>query len=331
MRCPEFISPSQLSLWEDNREEWYLRYASEIAAPRIPQANFMAIGSSFDAYVKSALHEALNGKGSDPQYEFDAIFCDQVEPHNRDWAREHGLYVFDCYKKTGAYDELLQVLSSSIYAPQFEFKVTGLIEGVPLLGKPDLQFVHKDGAHVILDWKVSGYCSKTATSPCKNYRLVRDGWDESVAPPSRGSNKAHKDYKPLDWKGVEIHNGWLEDANHDWADQLAIYSWMLGEAVGDENVIVYIDQIVAKPTGKLPLLRIANHRARISAIHQQNLLARLQSFWKSITSGYIFLELSREDNDARCTMLERQAIMANIDTPEFQFLNEVTREQRFRK
>jgi len=331
MRQPAYLSPSQLALWGTNREEYYLRHLAELPAPRIPQANFMAIGSSFDAYVKSALYEAINGKGADPKYEFDSIFCDQVEPQNRDWAREHGLYVFNCYKATGAYDELLEILRGSAYASQFEFKITGTIEGVPLLGKPDLRFIHKTGAHVILDWKVSGYCSKKGTSPCKNYKLIRDGWNKSVAPPSRGANQAHKNYKPMDWKGVEIHNGWLEDANRDWADQLAIYSWLLGESVGSENVIVCIDQIVATPAYGLPLLRVVNHRARISAIHQRNLLSRLQSCWKAITSGYIFTDMSREDSDARCEMLERQAIMANIDTPELRFLNEVAREQRFHK
>jgi len=332
MRIPPYLSPSQIALWASNRDEYYLQHLAEIRAPRPPQAIYMSIGSSFDAYVKSAMYERLFGAGSDPRFEFDAIFTEQVEEHNRDWAREHGAYVFECYKKSGAYDELLELLQQSQYAPQFEFKATGTIDGVPLLGKPDLRFVHPLGAHVILDWKVTGYCSKSATSPCKNYRLCRDSWDETVAKPTRGSNGPHKDYSPIIWKGVEIHKGWLEEANVDWANQLTIYAWMLGEPVGNQDVIVCIDQIAGKPIGTdRPLLRIANHRARISTIHQQNLLMQLQKCWEAIQSGYIFEDLSREDSDARCQVLEQQALMAN-STDEMQvMINEYCRGNSYKR
>ncbi len=33
----------------------------------------------------------------------------------------------------------------------------GVPDGVVLLGKPDLYFTHKDGCHVIVDWKVACY------------------------------------------------------------------------------------------------------------------------------------------------------------------------------
>lgn len=332
MRIPKYLSPSQIALWHSNKDEYYLQHLAETRAPRQPQAIYMSIGSSFDAYVKSAMYETLFGKGADPRFEFDAIFTEQVEAHNRDWAREHGQYVFDCYKQCGAYDELLELLQQSKYAPQFEFTATGTINEVPLLGKPDLRFVHSSGAHVILDWKVSGYCSKSATSPCKNYRLVRDCWDTAVAKPTRGNGTAHKDYQPIVWKGVEIHSGWLEDANEDWANQLAIYAWMLGEPVGNQDVVVCIDQICGKPIGTdRPLLRVANNRARISTIHQQNLLDRLNKCWLAIISGHIFEDMTLEDSKARCEVLEQQAIMANSIDVTQQYLNELGRSQGYKR
>ncbi len=327
MRIPRYLSPSQIALWYSDREEYYLRHLSEVKAPAIPQANYMSIGSAFDAYVKSAMFESLFGVGTDPRFEFDALFASQVEEHNRDWALENGLYMFEAYKKSGAYTELLELLHQSTYAPQFEFKIEGIVENIPLLGKPDLRFVHSSGAHVILDWKVNGYCSKSPTSPCKNYRLIRDGWDSTIAKASRGAGQPHKDYKPLEWKGVEIHRGWLEDSNEDWADQLAIYSWMLGEPVGDENVIVCIDQIVAKPTDSRPLLRIANHRARISTLHQHNLLERIKKCWEGISTDHIFDELTKEESKERCDLLEQRALLIYLDTPEQTFINETTRQQ----
>jgi hypothetical protein len=67
----------------------------------------MSIGSSFDAYAKSWLHENLFGKGNDPRFEFQALFEAQVEPHNRDWALQNGQYVFEQYKQSGALSDLL--------------------------------------------------------------------------------------------------------------------------------------------------------------------------------------------------------------------------------
>lgn len=84
-RIPTYLSPSQLSLWENNKEEYYLQHLSEVRAPRVPQMNYMSIGSAFDAYVKSAMHEVLFGKGTDSRFEFDTLFSEQVEEHNRDW------------------------------------------------------------------------------------------------------------------------------------------------------------------------------------------------------------------------------------------------------
>jgi hypothetical protein len=326
MRHPTYLSPSQLALFEKNPEEWYLQHGSETRIPKLPQTRPMSIGSSADAYIKSAMHETLFGKGADPRFEFDTIFTEQVEEHNRDWAKENGKYVFECYKKCGTYDELLKLLQQSKDSPQFEFKITGTVNDVPLLGKPDLRFVHSSGALVIFDWKVSGYCSKSPTSPCKNYRIVRDCWDSTIAKPTRGVGQAHKNYKPIVWKGVEIHSGWLEEANEDWADQLAIYAWMLGEPVGSQEMVVCIDQIVAKPAElKYPLLRVANYRARISTIHQENLLQRITNCWQAIMSGNIFSDLTPEENRLRCQVLDRQAIMASSIDETQQYLNKLGR------
>lgn len=326
MRTPAYISPSSLGLWESNREEFYLRHLAECRLSSIPQANYMSIGSAFDAYVKSTMFEELFGK-TDPRFEFETLFEEQVESHNRDWAKKHGGYVFASYVASGAYADLMDMLKTTKQAPQFEFRITGAVEEVPLLGKPDLRFIHPDGAHVILDWKVNGYCSKSATSPCKYFRCCRDGWPESYFKPSRGNGKSHPEYKPIMWKGIEIHNGWLEDANQDWSDQLTIYAWMLGEPVGTQDVVVCIDQIVAKPhpNGSNPLLRVANHRARISLIHQQNLLARLKNCWESITSNYIFPDLTKDESEARCAMLEQQAEAASSGDEMQQWINDLAR------
>ena len=57
----------------------------------------------------------------------------------------------------------------------------------------------------------------------------------------------------------------MEAGNDEYADQLCLYGWLLGEQIGDEEVVCCIDEIVSKymPEGK-PLLRVAQHRARVS-------------------------------------------------------------------
>lgn len=344
MRTPKFLSYSSLSLWEKDKEEFYLRNLADTRAPRLPQENFMAVGSGFDAYAKSALHAAIFGPGTDPEFEFEAIFEQQVEPHNRDWCREHGKYIFDCYVHTGSYDELLQLLLKAIEPPKFESKVEGLLGGkVPFMGKPDLRFlVQFDGCDVlriVLDWKVKGYCSKYGASPSKGYALCRDGYDavklgidKTKACPegkqSRSHGKEHELYLPYNHRGLLINAGYMETCNSEYADQTSLYGWLLGETPGDENVVTWIDEIVAKYMGEgvKPLLRVANHRARVKGEYQKQLLNRCIECWNAISTRHIFGDLNRADSDARCQMLEQMSVGLQSDgSPEDQWFNEVSR------
>jgi hypothetical protein len=313
MRKPTYLSHSSLALWAKDREEFYIRHLAETRAPRLAQEVYMSVGGSFDAYAKSALHERLFGTGSDPQFEFRTIFENQVDPHNRDFALDAGKYIFDCYVLTGAFDELLAMLQRSKEPPRFEFEVRGEIKGVPIVGKPDCRFIHECGVHVILDWKVKGFCSKYGASPSKNYRLCRDGYGPPFKP-SRTHNKAHDDYASYDHHGFEINTSYLEAGNDEYADQLCLYGWLLGEQIGDEEVVCCIDEIVSKymPEGR-PLLRVAQHRARVSNAHQTTVLNRMTDCWDAITSGWIFRDLSREENDAKCQHLEEKVIALQSD------------------
>lgn len=313
MRIPTYLSPSSLSLWESDREEFYLKHLAETRVPRLPQKDYMAVGSAFDAYVKSALHAALFGEGADSEFEFETIFTEQVEEQNRDFCYEAGAYVYECYKLSGAYDDLLSDLKKSQSDPQFEFRLDKEVAGIPLMGRPDCRYIHESGAHVILDWKVNGFCSKYGATPYKYYSMIRDGWDVSTAVPSRACSQAHKNYKPIMHCGVEIGSHYLEDTCKDWADQLSIYGWMLGEEVGSEDTIVCMDQIASKyREDKKPLLRIANHKCRISTEWQNQLVLRLTSCWKTIQSGHIFTDVTEKDSLERQEVLEMSAQALNI-------------------
>jgi hypothetical protein len=301
MRVPTYLSPSALAAWEKDPEAFYIARLAETRAPRLPQERPASVGSAFDACVKSALHAALFGEGHDPAYGYDALFVAQVEPQNRDWAKAEGEYVFDCYKMLGAFDTLLGLLQRSDEPPRFEFSVEAVIGGVPFLGKPDCRFVLA-GQHIIHDWKINGYCSKNPTSPTKGYMYCRpDG-------------VAHKKFVPLEKGGLVIDAGYLEDCSTDWADQLTLYGWALGEKVGDQEVVQSIHQGACKPiAGQRPSLRFAEYRARVRDSYQDLLLKRLQRAWKHISTGHVIPTLSVADCASRCALLEKEAASLHLE------------------
>lgn len=290
MRTPKYLSPTSAKLWSEDREEFYARYLADERQPREPQNHHMAIGSAFDAYCKSYLHEALFGKGADPRYNRDTLFEEQVESQCRDLARRDASYVFEAYCQAGCLSSMLLDLSKAIGDPRFEFTINDTIDGVPLLGKPDIFFINEHAARVILDWKVNGYYSKRLKSPMKGYIRLMPG------------NKIHRDCHLLVVDGVMINAAmYLEEGDKGWADQLSIYSWLLGEPVGSTNMLVGIDQIC----GPADRLRFATHRLKISNAHQNDLMMYLKHIWQCITTGHIFDELTLEESQRRCELLDK--------------------------
>jgi hypothetical protein len=314
-------------LFEKDPTEYVLRHLVDNKPPRTLQALPASVGSAFDAWVKSSLYSAIFGSQHDPKFNFESLFETQVEEHNRDEARMMGLHVFDNYVETGSYDELFFLMRDAKEAPRFEFDAGRVVDNVPLFGKPDCRFVNHAGIHIILDWKVRGYCSKYGASPMKGYAMCRDGLDwkernltkrqlekrlageEVSGKHSRSHEKEHDKYIPMDFKGLIINQGFLETCDQEWATQLSIYGWLLGEQVGDENVVVCIDEIVGKFMGEdeRPLLRVANHKARVSKQFQLDLFSRIRKLWNSISNGHVFQDMSREDSDATFQMLQNRA------------------------
>lgn len=310
MRIPTRLSYSGFAKFESNLIEFFYSYLSTTRPDRMPQERPAAVGSAWDAYVKSGLYEALFGK-NDPKYEFEALFTAQVEPHNRDWALEEGKHVFDCYKVSGLYDELLGLLQKSIEPPRFEFQVDADVLGVPFTGKPDCRFVLPGPVAVIHDFKCNGYCSNSTTSPCKGFRRCFDGF--VAIKQNKTHNTAHKQYAAQLFHDFEIDTNFLEDCNKDWADQLSLYAWALGEEVGSPYVLS-IDQCVAKPLiGQKPQLRFSNYRARVRQSYQEHLAKRFTTVWDVIKSGYIFRELTPEESEAKCKILEKATVQLQSD------------------
>ena len=333
MRTPTYLSYTSLHMFETDTDEFYLKYLSENRPPRLKQTPPMCVGSSFDARVKSQLHEDIFGKGADPAYEFTTLFTYQVEEHNRDFALGAGEWCFEAYKITGAYDELLALLQQAIEPPKFEVSLTGVIGGAPFLGKPDCQFVLDLGEgriSVVFDWKCKSFCSKYAASPSKGYMMCRDGWTGKA---SRSHGKSHSLYMKWDFRGLEINRDYMENSNKDYSEQCSLYGWLLGEPVGSEETLIFIDELCCKPQGDVtegvyPLVRVAQHRSRCRAEFQIALEARVARCWNAIQTGHIFLDETREENDLMIETLDDMGIgLASDGSKEEDFFSDCSRPQ----
>lgn len=308
MRRPQHLSPTSMSLWAKDPGDYYLRYMSDTPPPKEPQNQAMAIGAAFDALVKNYLHEGIFGKGADPRFEKRTLFEAQVSEPHRKWAWDNGDHVLGNYRRLGALDALMIQLGKTVGPPRFEMDVRGMIYGrdrslggVPFFCKPDLFFVNEQDAHVILDWKVNGYCADRTTSPTKGYVMLRqDG-------KSRGGHAetVHKTYKGIVINGAKG----IEHYDESWGRQLATYSWVCGEEVGAPFVAM-IHQVVCSANsfpGMKPTIRIAEHASHLSKEFQENIFQQALEMWTIIQSDHIFRGMSKEESIERCKVLDQRA------------------------
>lgn len=309
----DYLSPTSLSLFYKDREEFYLHYLAKNKAPRLPQNKPMSIGSAFDAFIKAYLSEKLFNEIREG-FDLTEIFENQVEEHNRDWAWENGNYVYNCYRQSGACDDLLKELEQAKEEPRFEFTLNETIDGIPLLGKPDLYFRTKDDGKVVYDWKINGYCAKNSVSPKRGYVMLRDGWEHNLLKASRNHGKAHKDAHIFKLNGIEINAGlFLEDLDENWARQNFLYALLLGVGLGEEY-IAGIDQGVAKPIqGKKPLMRFARHRCRVGKTFQLETWAKVKEAWSIIKSGIIFPDLGEEGSKNEQDVLDQVYATGSVE------------------
>jgi hypothetical protein len=310
MRKLQYLSPTSLSKFLESSEEFYLTYLAEVRPPRQRQTQPMSIGSAFDAYAKSYLHKKLFGAGhpDSNKFQFETLFTAQVEPHNRDWARVHGKYVFDQYCASGALSDMLLELNSAIGEPRFEMDICGTISsdiyGVPFLGKPDVFFINKKNLNIISDWKVNGYCSKSGASPTKGFIKRIPGFE------------CHKDAVPVEYRGTRVNGGYLKlhDVNNDWARQTVIYAWLCGCAVGSDFVHA-IDQVAcnnrynSQPGVGYPQLSFVQHRYKSDEEYQHKVFRTAVEAWDIISGPpeKYFRGLTEEESASRCLQLEERS------------------------
>lgn len=318
MRELKYLSPTSISTYLENPTKFYLNYLADNRPLREPQTPPMAVGSAFDAFVKSYLHKALFGASNDPRFDRVALFESQVESHNRDVASKAGEHCFDEYKLNGCLADLMLELQGSITDPRFELELSGQVDGfregitlpvgpVMLLGKPDIYYTNKMAARVIHDWKVNGYYAKSSYPPAKGYIRLR----------CMGVNQgAHKEALMQNWKGIRINMAsTLETNKEDWARQVAIYSWLCGEEVGTDECIASIDQLSCIPDSirDRPKIRVAEHRSKVGRDYQFKLFAKCQEIWSLAHGDHYFQDMTKEESQERCRLLDDMSL--NLSKP----------------
>lgn len=323
---PKYLSFSAVKLFYKDRKEYYLKYLVDQRPPRLPQTEPMAVGSAFDAHIKSYLGTLVLGKNKPAELDFETLFERQVESQNRDFAREAGQRCMDAYRSSGASADLMTELGLADVEPRFEFKVEGRLKhpsvmgGIPIVGFPDLYYVLKTGTHAIKDFKVNGYCAKRDTSPASGFVKSRDGWDHATMKPSRSHGKSHKDAHLMVVDGITVNAA--GNLSNDWAEQLMLYGWLEGVEVG-ERMIGGIEQLSGTP-GKQ---RISSHRVLLDPALQFDFLDRIAYMWNCLQSGHIFDDVDKERNDELCAEIDNTYNDMNFDDPNVRFLNKVTRNQ----
>lgn len=308
-RTPKFLSPSALSKWEERGETYFVQYICprEVRPDREPQTGPQSVGSAFDALVKSDLNRNLNLALEG--FSLRELVAEQCEPHTLPESLEIACILYDQYRRCGAYANLLELIRQSRVpgSIKMEYSLTSNVNGVPMMGKPDLHFLTGGHAHVITDWKVSGAVSKCGVSPQQGYQLALDVNE------SRTHGKAHKKYEPVDHPGGIEVNGLKMNATTDyWADQLATYAWSLGEPVGSENWVARIEQIAVRPGYRA---KCVVHQSTVDGDYQRELFERYERAWHHISTGHYFPELPRAQSDARAEMIVRQ-LTAPFDVSE---------------
>lgn len=283
-----YFSYSSYSLLKSDPEKFFLTYMNGPRGPRDPQNHYMSIGSSFDAFAKSALHKDTINDG-DQRFELRTLFEEQVEPQHRDKAWVDGEFLFKFYQVSGAYSRILKELEGCVGPPRFESKITAQIGEALILGKPDIYWINKLGCRMTHDFKVNGFYSKSPPSPRKGYTWILPG------------GLMHQNCVPTTHKGVVINSVYkMDQTAPDWATQLSMYSWIMGSEVGSD-FILSIDQICCNANnGKH---RIARLCSLVDEKFQLDLYNDLQKCWRSLLDGHVFMNLTYEDNLAKIDTL----------------------------
>ena len=255
MKTPRSLSYSSLTLWEKNPEEFYLRYLADTRPRGCPKSRRWPWAAASTPTSSPPCTPACSAQGSDPQFAFETIFESQVEPQCRDFAL-HGRPAR--LRRLQADRGLRRTACRCCNSPSSRRASSSRsMASLPARRSPASRTAAScwtsawDRSTASWTGKSAATARKYATSPSKGYMLCRDGYQSDK--PSRSHGTQHTNFLEFNHRGLTINAGYMEYCNDEYADQLCLYGWLLGEKPGDENVVGMIEEIVAKPASPAPL------------------------------------------------------------------------------
>lgn len=324
MRIPLFYSPSQLGMFISNRREYYLQYLCDKKAPKIPQTEPMAIGGAFDSHLKRALAVRYYGREDSRvaiggEYDLSFMLNHAIESHlDFDKIAGYGYALFKKYCDFGWYNRLISEIDKAdpkslmmegvvrrVFSPQeikaFDPNYDESLGGFELYGKPDICFTI-DGVWHIYDAKVNGFFS--SSSPIKGH----------VSKSTDGC--AHKDcILGTTTSGIVVDISGYFDSVYN--RQIGCYNLCLG---GSGDYVAGIEQISCREatsrTQESAVLMRGNTRVAITCASSRVLRPHSEAvsvmrdfayMHDRIKRGWIFDDLSLEENNAVCRELDLQS------------------------
>lgn len=316
MKIPKALSPSSRALWLKDRTAWFIRYQTQTT--RDPQGLPQALGSAFDGLIKNRI-----------EVEFGLPVRDySLQVENPAWRLD------DCVVQRMAREVCSFYLSQAGLAGlrlaadcdlHLETEVRGLIDGVPVVGKPDLDYVVRSTTtipcttdsvnniltYVMHDWKCNGILkmdgSLGTASPAPLYTF-----DSKTGAP-------HKDaWITKSINGVTSSISLVNGSLKPWLDQLATYGLLKGWRNG---FIGSVDQITRMGSGAL---RLTRYRDWIDASVLVEIAESYRGMWESINAGRCFTDLDEvSDKELQARLLTQGEALAKSDDPQDQLFRKL--------
>ena len=246
---------------------------AHLKLPRMEQTPQMAVGNVFDIHMKYHLASTVGRRDLDPRMLEESIDARYLgrrgSPDKIDqlvlW---EGLRAYHAYKESPALRLLLEGVTN-VEVPSGAARITG---GVPIWGKPDAE-LFRAGRRVVQDWKVSGAFATNKPS-------AETGWSYHFAKRMVGGEPKWIDEGPHH-RSVEP----LELLKEEWAIQLAMYAWLLGDAPGSD-ISGQIDKVLLLD-GEVD---VYVYRTTVGRDFQLRILSELQLCWQKVLAGEILPE-----------------------------------------
>lgn len=271
------LSQSALYLFENNKNQFYIKYMAKQRHVEQVVNDAMKLGSSADCRIKNALQKDLGLK----------VVAYPIDNATLNLSIE----AMEVFKSTGEYDKLLDRLKEARGkggSILMEHKLLRKVSDFEIIGYLDLAFSdHPNGVYHILDFKVSGFFASAPPSPAPPY---------SRSTCTQGKTKVHPDFVKI---GDDSWCHIAEKIQKQYNDQIYLYSQLINMGYFREG----------NPYGGI--VQILPNRVAVSfGKVESDIIQRFIGMNEAIKKRHIFTEMSYKDNLDQMELLETPAYQA---------------------